>query len=69
MTDLKPEQVIALLLPVVAIQLGLMVAALFDLEKDDRRVRGGNKIVWVLIVVFLNIVGPLAYFLAGREDA
>ena len=69
MTDLKPEQVIALLLPVVAIQLGLMVAALFDLEKDDRRVRGGNKIVWVLIVVFLNIVGPLAYFLAGREEA
>jgi hypothetical protein len=68
-TDLKPEQVIALLLPVVAIQLGLMVAALFDLEKDDRRVRGGNKIIWVLIVVFLNIVGPLAYFLAGREEA
>jgi hypothetical protein len=66
--DLKPEQVIALLLPVVLIQLGLLVAALFDLEKEERRVRGGSKLIWVLIIVFLNVIGPIVYFVAGRED-
>jgi len=69
MPDLKTEQVIALLVPIVLIQLGLLVAALYDLAKDDRRVRGGSKIVWVLIIVFVNLIGPILYFVAGREDS
>jgi len=69
MPDLKTEQVIALLVPIVLIQLGLLVAALYDLEKDDRRVRGGSKIAWVLIIVFVNLIGPILYFVAGREDS
>ena len=68
MADLKTEQIIALLLPIVVIQLGLMIAALFDLEKDERHVRGGSKLLWVLIVVFVNVIGPIVYFTAGRED-
>ena len=69
MTELKTEQILALLAPIFVIQLGLMIAALFDLEKEERRVRGGSKIVWVLVIVFLNVIGPIVYFLAGREEA
>ena len=69
MSDLKLEQVVALLAPIVLIQLGLMVAALIDLERGDRRVRGGSKLVWALVIVFVNIFGPIVYFLAGREEA
>jgi Phospholipase_D-nuclease N-terminal len=69
MTDLKPEQVIALVAPIVVIQLGLMIAALIDLERDERRVRGGSKLVWALVIVFVNVVGPILYFVAGREEA
>ena len=69
MTDLKTEQILALLAPIIVIQLGLMIAALLDLEHEERRVRGGSKIVWVLVIVFLNVIGPIAYFLAGREEA
>ncbi len=68
MAELKPEQIIALLVPIVGIQLGLMIAALLDLEHEDRRVRGGNKVVWALIIVLVNIVGPILYFVAGREE-
>jgi Phospholipase_D-nuclease N-terminal len=68
MADLKTEQIIALLLPIVVIQLGLMIAALFDLEKEERQVRGGSKLLWVLIVVFVNVIGPIVYFTAGRQD-
>ena len=67
--DLKTEQIIALVAPIILIQLGLMIAALLDLEKDERRVRGGNKLVWVLVIVFINVIGPIVYFLAGREEA
>jgi heme/copper-type cytochrome/quinol oxidase subunit 4 len=69
MNDLKPEQVIALIAPIVVIQLGLMLAALIDLERDERRVRGGSKLVWGLVIVFINVVGPILYFVAGREEA
>ncbi len=69
MADLKTEQIIALLAPVIVIQLGLMIAALYDLEKDERRVRGDNKLVWALVIVFVNVLGPIVYFTAGREEA
>jgi Phospholipase_D-nuclease N-terminal len=69
MAALKPEQIVALLAPIVLIQLGLMVFALIDLERDERRVRGGNKLVWALVIVFINIIGPIIYFTFGREDA
>ena len=65
---LSTTQIIALLIPLVLIQLGLIVAALYDLEKEDRRVRGGSKLVWVLIIVFVNLIGPIVYFAVGRED-
>jgi hypothetical protein len=69
MAELKPEQVMALLAPIVIIQLGLMVAALIDLERSERRVRGGSKLVWALVIVLVNVVGPIIYFVAGREEA
>jgi hypothetical protein len=69
MADLKVEQIIALVAPIIVIQLGLMIAALFDLEREERRVRGGSKLVWALVIVFVNVVGPILYFVAGREEA
>jgi hypothetical protein len=69
MAELKPEQIVALLVPIVAIQIGLMIAALVDLERSERRVRGGSKIVWALVIVLVNIIGPILYFVAGREEA
>jgi len=65
---LKLEQIIALLAPILVIQLGLMIAALYDLEKEERQVRGGSKLVWALGIVFVNIVGPIVYLTAGREE-
>jgi uncharacterized membrane protein YidH (DUF202 family) len=68
-TELKTEQIIALLLPIILIQLGLMIAALVDLERDERQVRGGSKLAWALVIVFVNVLGPIIYFVAGREEA
>ena len=59
---------IALLIPVAVIQLGLMLLAAFDLLREDRRVRGGSKAMWAVIIVFVNLLGPILYFLVGREE-
>jgi hypothetical protein len=63
LTELLP-----LLAPLVLIQLGLMVTGLLDLAKAGRRTKG-PKWAWVLVVVLFSLIGPLAYFLFGREEA
>jgi phospholipase D-like protein len=61
-------QILLLLTPVLLVQLGLLVVALRDLLRPERRVRGGNKLVWGVIIVLVNIVGPILYFAVGREE-
>jgi hypothetical protein len=62
-------QVILLLLPVLILELGLLGLAIRDLLKDERHVRGGNKAIWALVILFVSLVGPIVYFAVGREDA
>ena len=57
-----------LLIPLLLIQLVLLLLAIYDLFQEDRRVRWVSKPIWAIIIVFVNIVGPLAYFFVGRED-
>lgn len=58
---------IALIVPLVLIELGLMAFALYDLVKRDK-VRGGNKILWGLVIVLVGIVGPIVYLVFGRGE-
>lgn len=64
MDIIKPY--IPLLIPLVLIQLVLMIFALRDLAK--RQTTRGPKWMWVLIIIFGEMVGPVAYFLVGRVD-
>lgn len=58
---------LALLAPLVLIQLGLMVGALVDLTRRTR-VSGGSKLVWGAAIVVFSLIGPLAYFVFGRKE-
>ena len=58
---------IAVLLPLIVVEVVLLVAALYDLTRATRRVKGDNKVVWALIIIFVATIGPILYFLAGRE--
>ena len=60
---------LAILIPIFVIQLGLVVWALYDLTRPTRRVKGDNKVVWALIIIFVNFIGPILYFLVGREES
>ncbi len=56
------------LLPLVLIDLGMVVYSIVDLYRPERRVRGGNKTVWLIVILLVSTIGWLAYLLAGRED-
>lgn len=44
----------------------LPVVALVDIVKKD--FNGSDKIIWVLIVLFLPIVGSILYFVIGSRQ-
>ena len=53
------------LMPIIVLQLGLQIYALYDIWKTQ----GPNQISWpwVGIVVIGGLLGPLAYFFLGRK--
>ena len=55
-----------LLIPVLLIELGLIIAALVDLIRRPHT--RGPKWVWVLIILFFNLIGPILYFVLGRGE-
>jgi hypothetical protein len=48
--------------------LGVWVWALVDAIKvaDDSMYRSGTKLVWVLVIVFLQVIGAMIYLAIGR---
>jgi hypothetical protein len=56
------------IIPLALIDLGMVVYCIVDLFKPDRRVRGGNKLVWLLVILLVSTLGWLIYLLAGREE-
>ena len=57
---------LSLLIPILVIQLLLIIFALVDLVRRDQT--RGPKWMWVLVILFVNMIGPIIYFLVGREE-
>ena len=60
------REYIPYLIPIIVLQLGLLVFALIDLARRPKA--NGPKWLWVIIIVFINIIGPIGYFLVGRRE-
>lgn len=54
------------LLPILIIQLALMIFALVDLIKNPHP--NGPKWMWGVLIVVINIIGPILYFVIGRRN-
>ncbi len=67
--SIDPLTIALILIPVLILQVGLLLYALYDLFQEDRRVRGDSKIMWALIIAFVNLIGPLLYFFVGRDES
>ncbi len=65
-TDTMVETIFWLtaILAYVAVQIAVQIAAARDLGKR-KRVRGGNRWLWVVVILLL-LPGALAYFAFGR---
>jgi hypothetical protein len=62
------EGILPYLLPILVLDAVLVIGALYDLTRSERRVLGDNKLVWALVILLVNLIGPILYFLTGRRD-
>ena len=60
------RQLLPFLVLILLIQLALMAVALIDLARREQT--RGPKWVWVLIIIVINFIGPIVYFVLGREE-
>ncbi len=60
-------QILPYILPIVVLELILLVVAVVDLIRRERT-RYLPKWAWALIVIFIQLFGPIAYFILGREE-
>jgi len=67
MNDVDWVKLLPMLIPIALLELGLLIWALLDVIRRER-VKGGNKVVWILVIVLINLIGPIVYFIFGRED-
>ena len=65
----KIVELLPLLIPVVIGQFALLAAALFHIFTHNSYKRGSRTLWLVITLVFMNYVGPILYFVLGREDS
>ena len=56
-----------LLLPLIIAQFALMGYTLYHVL-THKKYKRGKRSIW-LVVAFLSFIGPILYFLLGKEDA
>ncbi len=64
------EQIMAylpLLIPVFLVQLILMLVALIHLLRN-KKVKIFNVPIWIVVILVVNIIGPVLYLIFGRVD-
>lgn len=55
------------LLPLIILEFGLAIFALIHLLRHPN-IRRGNKLIWIPVILFLQFIGPILYFVIGREE-
>ena len=62
------SKLIPLLIPVLIIQLGMQIYALYDLYRQPAERIKGSKWLWVLIIVLGEVLGPIIYLILARKE-
>lgn len=55
------------IIPLIIINLALIIPALIHIIKHPHY-KFGSKPLWIVIVLFIQIVGPVIYFIFGRGE-
>lgn len=62
------QEFLPFLIPLVIIQFALLGYTIYHILTHNNYKRG-NRVIWLVIsIVLSNFVGPILYFILGKED-
>ncbi|WP_331670265.1 PLDc N-terminal domain-containing protein [Anaerocolumna sp. AGMB13020] len=61
------KEFLPFIIPILIVQFGLMIAALVHILRH-KNYRIGNRVVWIIITVVVNTIGPILYFTIGKGE-
>lgn len=59
------QEALPLIIPIIILEYTLAIVAIVHIVKHPNY-RFGNRAMWIIIVLFIQIIGPIFYFLVGR---
>lgn len=65
--EIMDKTQIALIIPIIILYLALLLTAIIDLGKNWQIRK--NPLIWLFVILFINILGPVIYFVFGRKEA
>jgi len=60
------NEMLPFLIPIIIVELSLTVAALVHIL-THKTYKSGNRTLWI-VVSFIQIIGPILYFIFGKSD-
>ncbi len=64
----KIKDFLPLLIPLVIIELGLLAYTLWHINTHENYKRGSRALWNVVAIVGMQFIGPILYFVIGKED-
>ena len=62
------KELLPFLIPLVIIQFGLLGYTIHHILTHDKYKMGSRKIWLIISIVLCNFIGPILYFVFGKED-
>ncbi|MCK5761995.1 MAG: PLDc N-terminal domain-containing protein [Candidatus Izimaplasma sp.] len=56
-----------LIIPIILIDLIFRIYAIVDIINEERKVKGGNKVIWIIVIAIVNY-GWVIYFVFGKDE-
>ena len=61
------KQFLPFLIPIVLLEWALAITALVHVLRHPNY-KFGNRVMWAIIVLFVQLIGPIVYFVFGRGE-
>ncbi len=62
------KDVLLALIPIIILNVALVIWCVIDWTKRDRFAYF-QKYVWLIIILFIQLIGPILYLIIGRKDS
>lgn len=63
------SELLPFLIPLIILQLALLAYTIIHILKHDTYKRG-NRILWLIVAIIgMEFIGPIIYFIFGRDDS